>query len=128
MTTESQVANWRAVEALRAGVPNRDAVQALGSSQPLVETRFREMLTNLSEGFSQNGQQQARTEGMLIAGDFGSGKSHVLEYLQHVALENNYVCSKVVISKETPLYDPVKVYNAAIQSGSWCVKSRGSRS
>jgi hypothetical protein len=112
MTTEFQVANWRAVEALRAGVPNRDAVQALGSSQPLVETRFREMLTNLSEGFN----QQSRTEGMLIAGDFGSGKSHVLEYLQHVALENNYVCSKVVISKETPLYDPVKVYNAAIQS------------
>jgi hypothetical protein len=112
MTTETQVANWRAIEALRAGVPNRDAVQALGSSQPLVETRFREMLDNVTESF----QRQNATEGVLIAGDFGSGKSHVLEYLQHVALENNFVCSKVVISKETPLYDPVKVYNAAIQS------------
>ena len=53
--------------------------------------------------------------GMLIAGDFGSGKSHLLEHFQHIALEENFVCSKVVISKETPLYDPAKVYRSAMQ-------------
>ena len=112
MKSEAQVPSWRAIEALRAGVPNRDAVQALGSSQSLIEDRFRKQLAAMKDGFSQG----TPAAGTLIAGDFGSGKSHLLEYLQHIALENNFVCSKVVISKDTPLYDPAKVYNAAIQS------------
>ena len=112
MATAIRVANWRAIEALRAGVPNRDAVRALGSSQPAVEDRFEETLTAVRQGF-ENGRG---AEGVLFAGDFGSGKSHLLEYLQHVALEKGFVCSKVVISRETPLYDAVRIYDAAIQS------------
>ena len=46
----------------------------------------------------------------------GEGKSHLLEYLQHIAIEENFVCSKVVISKETPLHDPVKLYRYAIET------------
>ena len=61
---------------------------------------------------------RAQTPGLLVAGDFGSGKSHLLEYLQDVALEQHFVCSKVVISKETPLHDPAKLYRAAIQAAS----------
>ena len=53
---------------------------------------------------------------MLVAGGFGSGKSHLLEYFKHIALEENFVCSKIVISKETPLYNPTRVYQAAIES------------
>ena len=112
MRSEAEVQSWRAIEALRAGVPNRDAVQGLGSAQSEIEDRFRKQLVAVKEGFSQG----TAAEGTLIAGDFGSGKSHLLEYLQHIALENNFVCSKVVVSKETPLYDPAKVYNSAIQS------------
>jgi hypothetical protein len=112
MKSETRVQNWRAVEALRAGVPNRDAVQALGSSQSVIEDQFRRQLAAVKNGFSQG----IAAAGTLIAGDFGSGKSHLLEYLQHIALENNFVCSKVVISKETPLYDPAKMYTAAIES------------
>jgi len=106
---ETQVQSWRAIEALRAGVPNRDAVKALGTSQSRIEEGFRQQLTTARDGSSQG-------PGTLIAGGFGSGKSHLLEYLQHIALENNFVCSRVVISKETPLYDPAKVYRAAVQS------------
>jgi len=51
---------------------------------------------------------------MLIAGDFGSGKSHLLEHFQHLALDERFVCSKLVVSKEMPLYDPVRVYRSAI--------------
>lgn len=54
--------------------------------------------------------------GLLIGGGFGSGKSHVLEHLSHLALSRGFVVSKVVISKETPLYDPAKVYRAAIEA------------
>ncbi len=38
----------------------------------------------------------------------------MLEHLAHVALGRGFVVSKVVISKETPLYEPAKVYRAAI--------------
>ncbi len=111
-SAKPQIASWRAVEALRAGVPNSDAVQALGCSHPVVEERFRSMLAEIDLGFPRGEGAQ----GVLLAGDFGSGKSHLLEYLQHIALENNFVCSKVVVSKETPLYTPDKMYSAAIQS------------
>lgn len=99
----------RALEALRAGVPNRDAVAALGSSQIGVEDRFTELLERVSAG-----PASEPPGGMVIGGGFGSGKSHVLEHLAHRALDAGFVVSKVVVSKETALHDPAKVYRAAI--------------
>ncbi len=98
----------RALEALRAGVPNRDAVDALGSLQTAVEDRFSLLLGALADPGAEP------TAGMLLGGGFGAGKSHVLEHLAHQALQANFVVSKVVISKETALHDPVKVFRAAI--------------
>jgi hypothetical protein len=100
----------RALEALRNGVPNRDAVRVLGCSQTAVVERFRQQLMAV-EAAAAHGEQ---AKGMLVSGDFGSGKSHLLQYLQHVALEANFVCSHLVVSKETPLYDPAKVFQAAV--------------
>ncbi|MBI3966630.1 MAG: DUF2791 family P-loop domain-containing protein [Chloroflexi bacterium] len=111
MATSEQLQHRRAIEALRAGVPSRAAVIALGSAQPKIEERFRAQL----EQVRQPGGSEAQP-GLLIAGDFGSGKSHLLEYLQHVALDERFVCSKVVISKETPLHDPGKLFQAAIRT------------
>jgi P-loop Domain of unknown function (DUF2791) len=107
--SESLVQRRRALEALRAGVPNRDAVMVLGSLQVGVEDRFSQLLDVVETRPS-----QAAAGGMLIGGGFGSGKSHVLEHLAHVALDRGFVVSKVVVSKETPLHDPAKVYRAAI--------------
>src|SRR5262245_24048878 len=108
----SQVVCRRAIEALRAGVPNRDAVLALGCEQPEIEERFRTQLQEAKDG----AKAGVQAPGLLIAGDFGSGKSHLLEYLQHAAVEARFVCSKVVISKETPLYDPAKLYRSAMRA------------
>jgi hypothetical protein len=102
----------RAIEAVRAGVPNRDAVRALGCSQPHIEEKFQQGLRECRELAEQG--KQAR--GLLVAGDFGTGKSHLLEYIHHLALEQNFVSSKVVISKETPLYAPSKFYRSAIDA------------
>lgn len=96
----------RAIEALRSGVPNRDAVLALGSAQDEIERRFEERLEAVRSGRPGGG--------LLVGGDFGTGKSHLLEYLRHKALEDGFVASKVVISKETPLHDPVKLFQAAV--------------
>ena len=100
----------RALESLRNGVPNRDAVRALGSNQTEAERIFLEKLASVAES-SKDGKQ---VPGLLIAGGFGAGKSHLLDYFKHLAVEKNFVCSRVVISKETSLFDPTKMFLAAI--------------
>lgn len=102
----------RALEALRNGVPNADAVRVLGSNQEEVERVFMERLASVEDALT----QESQVPGLLIKGDFGTGKSHLLEYLEDKALSNNFVCSRIVISKETPLFDPAKVYRAATES------------
>jgi hypothetical protein len=101
----------RAIEALRCGVPCREAVLALGSGQADIEDRVQSLL---------NGTGQARRggapRGVLIGGGFGSGKSHVLEHLEHLALLQGFVVSRIVVSKETPLHDQAKVLRAAVES------------
>ena len=109
----SRLKNRRALEALRNGVPNGDAVAVLGSSQPVVEREFNTLLSRASNGLD----MPDSSLGMLVAGDFGSGKSHLLGYLETQALAQNFVCSKVVISKETPLFDMDKVFKSAVENG-----------
>ena len=109
---DGYVSARRAIEALRSGVPNGDAVLALGCAQPEIEAAFRAQLGATTNGVT----LETQAPGMLVSGDFGSGKSHLLEYLMLAALEQNFVCSKIVISKETPLHDPAKLYRAAIQA------------
>ncbi len=99
----------RALEALRAGVPNHDAVAALGSLQTAIDDRFSELLATVKDP-----NRSEPVGGLLIGGGFGSGKSHVLQHLAERALSAGFVVSKVVISKETGLHDPVKVLRAAV--------------
>lgn len=112
MSLEERTMNRRAVEALRNGVPNRDAVRAMGCDQPEIEGLFRWHLQDAAGDV----HEESRNGGMIVSGEFGAGKSHLLEYLEHVALEERFVCSRIVVSKETPLFDPVKLYRAAIES------------
>jgi hypothetical protein len=100
----------RAIEALRAGVPNRDAVRWLGTDQRGVEKKFVDSLGQI--GAERRAGRQL--PGLLIGGDFGAGKSHLLEWLQHVALEQNFAVSKVVISKEAPLSQPHRIFRTAM--------------
>jgi hypothetical protein len=114
VNVDQKIQHRRAIEALRSGVPNRDAVLALGCKQQEIEENFRVQLQAVKDG----ARKEVQAPGLLIVGDFGAGKSHLLEYLQHIAIEQNFVCSKVVISKETPLHDPVKLYRSAIHAAS----------
>lgn len=107
-----EFASRRALEALRNGVPNRDAVKLLGCNQPEAEGQFEDMLKGAAEGVDLS----SGTLGMLVSGDFGSGKSHLLTHLEDRALSQGFVCSKVTISKETPLYDLGKVFKSAVDN------------
>ena len=113
MDFTKQVSNQRAIEALRNGVPNRDAVEALGCDQPEIQDAFLRQLDGVKDALISG---KGKNTGIIIAGDFGSGKSHLLEYLMQAALKRNFVCSRIVISKETPLFDPARLYRAATQS------------
>ena len=114
MLSENSVLSCRrALEALRNGVPNRDAVNILGCNQPQAEDHFADLLTRVTDAESPPAEALA----MLVSGDFGAGKSHLLTHLEHEALSRGFVCSKVAISKETPLYDLGKVFKSAVENG-----------
>jgi hypothetical protein len=110
METDRQLLYRRALEALRNGVPNRHAVSLLGSNQREAEIAFSERLASVQSA-AREGKQ---VPGLLIEGGFGAGKSHLLDYLEHMAGSQNFVSSRISISKETPLFDPSKVLLAAI--------------
>ena len=111
-TPKSTVMLRRALEALRNGVPNQDAVRGLDPGQLPAIKRFTKQLDQVTELFSAGSQ----SKGLLLSGGFGSGKSHLLQHFEHLALKQNFVCSRIVIGKETPLYDPAKVYRAAVEA------------
>jgi len=96
-----------AFEALRAGVPNQAAVRLLGSVEDTIEERFEAGLGQL--------WSDTPAPGLLFAGGFGAGKSHLLGFLREVALQQNFVVSSVSISKETPLSAPLAVFTAALR-------------
>lgn len=107
---KERVDKRRAIEALRAGVPNRDVVRQLPPAQKDMEDKFAALLSATEKDW-QDGKQAT---GLLIAGEFGAGKTHWLEYFRHLAFEDNFVCSQVVINKETPLSDLAKIYRACV--------------
>jgi hypothetical protein len=126
--TQEQVGRRRAVEALRSGVPSWDAVAMLGSGQPDAEDRFTGLLDRLSprrggaagdwagSASDWRNRDSAGTRGLLLGGGFGGGKSHLLTHFGHLAMQAGFVVSTVVISKETPLHDPVKTFRAAVDA------------
>ena len=103
-----------AIEALRAGVPNRAAVRQMGTEQTDIEHAFE---AALAAAWVDGGQARAGIgpAGIGMAGGFGTGKSHLLGYLAEVARQQGFVVSRVVVSKETPLSHPGRVLAAALR-------------
>lgn len=79
----------------------------MGTDEPSLEHEFDAQLHNVWADHPR--------AGLGIAGGFGSGKSHFLGYLAEVARAQNFVVSRVVVSKETPLSDPARVFEEAVR-------------
>lgn len=101
-----------AIEALRAGVPNRAAIRLLGSSESALSQDFLARLQLCGSALT-NGEQ---VEGIGVSGTFGAGKSHQLGYFAELAQQENFIVSLVPISKETPLFDPARLFAAAMRA------------
>ena len=110
MTVEFRMA----IEALRAGVPNRAAIRQMGTEQTEIEHAFEAVLAAAATDAGKNGDRRSPT-GIGMAGGFGTGKSHMLGYLAEVARQQGFVVSRVVVSKETPLSHPGHVLAAALR-------------
>lgn len=118
-----------AIEALRAGVPNRAAIRQMGTEQTAIEHAFEAALAaawgdagQVPAGIGPAGIGPAGigpagigAAGIGMAGGFGTGKSHLLGYLAEVARQQGFVVSRVVVSKETPLSHPGHVLAAALR-------------
>jgi hypothetical protein len=100
----------RAIESLRNGVPSGAAVRALGWQSASQLSRF-DSLIEIARENAPGGR------GAMVVGEFGTGKSHLLGYLEQRALQENFVVSRVVVSKETPLFQPERVLAAALREG-----------
>ena len=110
MTLEARTA----IEALRAGVPNRAAIRQLGTEQTAIEHAFEAALSAAwADAVPARGGTGAGGIGM--AGGFGTGKSHLLGYLAEVARQQGFVVSRIVVSKETPLSHAGHVLAAALR-------------
>ena len=66
---EAMLKNRRALEALRNGVPNGDAVAVLGCNQSAVEGDFNTLLSRVSNG----SDMPESSLGMLVAENLGRG-------------------------------------------------------
>ncbi len=106
MTLEARMA----IEALRAGVPNRAAIRQMGTEQTGIEDAFEAALA------AAWADTNTTPTGIGLAGGFGTGKSHMLGYLAEVGRQQGFVVSRVVVSKETPLSHPGHVFVAALRN------------
>ncbi len=91
-------------------MPNRAAVRLMGTEETGLEHAFDAQLQAV---WAEAGRPRT---GLGIAGGFGAGKSHFLGYLAEVARAQGFVVSRVVVSKETPLCDPARVFEAAARA------------
>jgi P-loop Domain of unknown function (DUF2791) len=112
MNAPSTTDKRKAIEALRAGVPNRAAIRLLGSDENALQQAFLDRLRRCAAAL----QSDQQVEGLLLEGAFGAGKSHQLGYFAELALQEKFVISQIPISKETPLFDPARVFAAAMRA------------
>ncbi len=106
--TPEQLRTRRAIEGLRAGVPSREAVCSLGTTQDKLCREFQQRMDAVRQG-------QA-TELLRIAASFGNGKSHLLQYLDHRASEAGFVTCQLVVSPEMLLGNPQVVLSELTES------------
>lgn len=91
------------IETLRAGVPSPEVSSVLMQGQARLLARSRQDLLRVAEGHGAS---------LIIRGQYGEGKSHLLSAIENLAKADNFAVSRVVISKETPFNRINKVYEA----------------
>ncbi|MDO8532715.1 MAG: DUF2791 family P-loop domain-containing protein [Dehalococcoidia bacterium] len=92
------------IETLRAGVPSREVSSVLMEGQAGLLDKSGENLNRVAHGESAT---------LIVCGEYGEGKTHLLSAIENNARDKGFAISRVVLSKETPFNRINKVYEAA---------------
>ncbi len=98
----------RIIEALRSGVSSRAVGQYFSSARPEITRRISEKLENV--------RQSKISDGMIITGKYGEGKTHLLNTVFNMAHSENMAVSLVPLSKESPFDKPYLIYQKLLQN------------
>uniref|UniRef100_A0A7V0Z4I2 ATP-binding protein n=1 Tax=candidate division WOR-3 bacterium TaxID=2052148 RepID=A0A7V0Z4I2_UNCW3 len=102
------ISSRRLVEAFRLGVVPHQDIESFTFGRAYEIDLFQKALDNLKNG---NGGV------FLIEGEYGSGKTHLAEYLRHLSLKQGFAtayCELHIL--ETPPYRPKKIYHELVYS------------
>ena len=85
----------RVIEALRSGVPSRAVGQYFSEARPQIMKEISGRLEKVSES--------GHSDGLIISGKYGEGKTHLLNTVFNMAHSANMAVSFLSLSKETSL-------------------------
>jgi len=96
------------IEALRSGIPSRAVGQYFSEARPQI---MQEILRDLDEV-----RAEGKSNGRIISGKYGEGKTHLLNTVFNIAHANNMVVSVISLSKETPFDKLYLVYQKLVNN------------
>lgn len=96
------------IEALRSGISSRVVGQYFSEARPKILKDISDRLDMVCE--------QGKSNGMIISGKYGEGKTHLLNTVFNLAHSNDMVVSYISLSKETPMDKLYLVYQKIIQN------------
>lgn len=96
------------IEALRSGVPSRAVGEYFSEARPKIMKEISNRLDMVCE--------EKKSNGMIISGKYGEGKTHLLNTVFNLAHSNNMVVSYLSLSKETPMDKLYLVYQKVLQN------------
>ena len=104
--THDQVVRRQVLEALRLGVVPTEGLLAYTVGRDREVEEFHRIL---------DGAETRKA--LALLGDYGTGKTHMLELAQHLALEKNWVVGRAWLDpQEAPPSKPRRVYSALVRS------------
>lgn len=96
------------IETLRAGIPSRAVGQYFSEARPEIMKEISDQLDEICES--------GKSEGMIVTGKYGEGKTHLLNTVFSLAHSNNMVVSYLSLSKETPFDKLHVVYQKLVNN------------
>lgn len=96
------------IEALRSGIPSRAVGQYFSEARPRMMKEISIRLDRVCN--------EGKSNGMVVCGKYGEGKTHLLNTVFNLAHSNHMVVSLLSLSKETPMDKLYLIYQKIIQN------------
>lgn len=96
------------IEALRSGVPSRDIGKYFSEARPEITHKVYDRMEKVTDS--------GNSDGMIICGKYGEGKTHLLNTIYAKAHEDKKVVSMISISKESPIDKIHLIYQKVISN------------